>query len=204
MGLREAARRSTVTDWLLAGFTFVLAVVAIYQFVVMSGQLAVMRDQVKVQRRDQRPWIKVQFKNHPLKPYSNDIGEVSFTNIGKTPALRIEVQHVNEFLSPDQSPTLDLTGLISHVSTGTLFPGSGDEHKDTVQHSIGGKVGDFLPEEIDDYNSGKKYIVFYARVTYTDSTGADYWTQYCEFQSGIGGVMTPTKKCTDYNSTDQQ
>src|ERR1022692_249546 len=61
MGLREAAKRSTVTDWLLSGFTFVLAVVGTYQFVVVNGQLAIMR-------RDQRPWIKIKYTSHAMKP----------------------------------------------------------------------------------------------------------------------------------------
>jgi hypothetical protein len=196
MGLREAAKRSTVTDWLLASFTFVLAVVAIYQFVVMSGQLAVMR-------RDQRPWIKVSFTKADMKAFSKDIGEVHFTNIGKTPALHFHAKYIGQFLDSNQSPNLDLTGPISGVTTGTVFPGSDDEQKDPVEHIVGGKVVNFTPDEIEDYNRGDKYIAFVIRVTYTDSTGGDYWTQYCEFH-GEGGRMIPVRNCTDYNSTDQQ
>ena len=44
----------TFTDWCVAAFTAVLAVAAIYQFIVMGGQLDTMR-------KDQRPWMDLTF-----------------------------------------------------------------------------------------------------------------------------------------------
>ena len=39
MGLRERIKSSSLTDWLLVGFTGVLSAAAIYQFTIMNGQL---------------------------------------------------------------------------------------------------------------------------------------------------------------------
>jgi len=202
MGLREAAKRSSLTDWLLTAFTLVLAVVAIYQFVIMSGQLEAMKDQVKVARRDQRPWIKVTFTKSDLKAFSSDLGEVRFSNIGKTPALQFHAVYRVEFIDVRQAPDLDLTGIASDVTTGTVFPGDDPIQKDPVQRIVGDKLAYFTPEEVEDYGRGDKYVVFVIRVTYTDSTGADYWTQYCTFH-GEHEQPVPARTCTNYNSTDQ-
>jgi len=44
-----AKQNSSFTDWCIALFTLVLAVAAVYQFIIMGGQLDEMR-------KDQRPW----------------------------------------------------------------------------------------------------------------------------------------------------
>lgn len=50
MRLKEFFGRSSLTDWLLAIFTGALVAAAIYQFIIMGGQLDVMR-------KDLRAWI---------------------------------------------------------------------------------------------------------------------------------------------------
>ena len=52
MRFSERIKSSSLTDWLLTLFTAVLAAAAIYQFIIMGGQLDTMR-------KDQRAWVSI-------------------------------------------------------------------------------------------------------------------------------------------------
>ncbi len=206
---------SSFTDWLCIALRFTAVIVAhvvirtfTRYFAIHGDQLDAMRDQVKVQRRDQRPWIKVKYTSHPMKPDSDDVGEFQFIDIGKTPALKIDARYGVEFLDASESPVMDMKGEnVSDDSAGTLFPDT-DDAKAPVEYVRNGAAVKFLSGDIDAWNKRTKYRVVYLRVTYTDSTGADYWTQYCIFEANPGipielAPKFPARKCSDYNSTDQ-
>src|SRR5437867_1893043 len=81
MGLREAIKRSSLTDWCIMLFTGVLTVVGYYQLTAMSGQLGVMRE-------DQRPWVGLK-ELGSIPPLAANVSFpiwINIGNFGKSPA----------------------------------------------------------------------------------------------------------------------
>jgi hypothetical protein len=192
--IKRLLSKGNTTDWLLTAFTGLLAAVAILQWSVTDRQLRVMR-------RDQRPWIKVEMEKHPIQAGSASLGILHLTNIGKTPAKNIDGRVFVEFLNTDESPHLNLGGPFSGATSGTLFPATGPIDMPIIRVSTGGKVAEFLTNDVNAYESGTKYIVIYAKVSYEDTSGIKGWTQFCAFDAaGFGQV--PARKCTEYNNAD--
>jgi hypothetical protein len=204
---RESVKRSSFTDWCIAAFTLVLSVVAIYQYVVLGGQLDVMR-------KDQRPWMKLSFDNFKLQINSPIGGNFHMVNNGKTVAKNIEGKFVIEKVLNGQQPRLDYGDAWISFTGGTIFPNEPEVRGMAMQHlvqKLGGSSYEptvLSQSDFDDFVAGNIFFVAYAKVSYSDFFGVRHWTQFCSFETPSAsspGNETKTvtaKNCTDYNDID--
>jgi hypothetical protein len=186
MGLRERLKRSSITDWLLILFTAVIAGATIYQFIILGGQLDVMR-------KDQRPWIRVRVEVQPLpvvSPIMTGTGHVR--NSGKTPAKNPHAYFFFEKIQNGTEPRLDKLKADVESTTGVLFP---DEPYDVPL-----TIYSLSATEFDEFNREKIFFVVYGRLTYTDFYNVEHWTKFCQF-IGLHGTAT-AKPCADYGDLD--
>jgi hypothetical protein len=201
VGLRELANRSSLTDYIIALFTLVLAGCAIYQFVIMSGQLDAMR-------KDQRPWLKLTFELNPVAVNSPVSGIMRLSNGGKTPAREVKADVVIEWVTNGQQPVFDYAFPHGAATTGTVFPNEAPIGVPIVRTQFVG-AGPASENEIvsqakfDQYMGIKIFLVVYATVTYKDFFGNDHWTKTCAFYSPPSAVGNVTaQKCTNYGDID--
>jgi uncharacterized repeat protein (TIGR01451 family) len=165
------------TNQAIAAFTSVLAAAAIYQFIIMGGQLNVMRI-------DQRAWLK-------FEAYSNT-GEAErfdttittgqavtyplrIENIGKTPATNIVVKIFVDVVDSSQEPPLDRVdgakigslypfGLIQ---SGIIFPNT-DFKQLVVRPQKGGGPLVATDSEVSAVRNSQAYVAVYGIITYED------------------------------------
>jgi hypothetical protein len=206
MGFSEAVKRSSFTDWCIAAFTLVLSVVAIYQYIVMGGQLDTMR-------KDQRPWLKVVSTADYTKIVENAtvMGTTQVFNFGKTPAKNVFVEIAVERLQKDESPKLADDVLAMTAKEGVIFPNATDRDpipfgivKDATQRS------DFEPISKDDarkFAAGELFYVIYGRAVYTDFFKTQHWTQFCRWLATPPPPQEQTRtftaaRCIKYNDLD--
>ncbi len=199
----DLARRSTLTDWIIALFTIVLAGAATYQFVIMNGQLDTMR-------KDQRPWIKVSFTSPPLQALAPIGGKLHLTNNGKTPARGIvRGDFVVETVKNGEQPKLDYPRPHTVFTTGMIMPSetSQDIPVQRVRSAASNGVENdpMMASEFDDFNRVKIFFVVYGTVHYADFFGADHWTKFCTVVLPSNPPPNTTmsgKPCTDYADVD--
>ena len=113
--LRVLLERSSLTDRIIAFFTFVLACAAIYQFVIMGNQLDTMR-------KDERPWLKIDFTLNTLQANQPIAGTIHVVNNGKTPARAITADMAIERVRNGELPRLTYPLPHPRFTTGLLFP----------------------------------------------------------------------------------
>jgi hypothetical protein len=202
MGFREAVKRSSVTDWCIAAFTLVLMVVAVYQYTVTGSQLDVMR-------RDQRPWMKLNFDSFTAKTGTEIAGNLHMVNNGKTPAKKIEGRFAMEKVRNGDSPRLDYAESGNIFTTGAIFPNEPQTKGMGMQHSVQKSGGiNYEPvilteDAFTDFMAGNIFFVAYANVSYSDFFGVRHWTKFCNFLYPTGIIQTySAKNCTDYNDID--
>ena len=200
MGFRELAKRSSLTDWCLTVFTFVLATAAIYQFSIMGSQLEVMR-------KDQRPWIGISFDVVPLQPNAPISSTINIVNKGKTPAREIRGDMAIERVRNGEQPQLNYPLPHAALTTGSLFPGdtrSSPFSKQRSSNNSGALEPDLLTQpDFDDFNNGRLFFVIYANVSYKDFFGIQHWTRLCMVYvpSNVEGTFSG-QKCTNYGDVD--
>ncbi len=122
MSLSEFFKGSSVTDWFIAIFTFVLAVAAIYQFNVTNGQLGKMQQQLDQSDRQfsvaHRPWVEMKGLK-TVSPLIFDLqgahADVSFTvqNGGSSPASKTMLGS-GELLVQDARGATFINNLVSN------------------------------------------------------------------------------------------
>ncbi len=100
MNLRKLAEKSSLTDWLLAAFTLVLAAAGIYQFIILDSQLGVMR-------KDQRPWLKLDLALNNLVVGQPITATMRIVNNGKTQARVLWGDMAIERVKNGEGPRLD-------------------------------------------------------------------------------------------------
>jgi hypothetical protein len=207
--LRELAERSSLTDYIIALFTVILAVAAIYQFIITNSQLRVMRN-------DERAWLK--FDLQPDKTDSSEVtmkltaGQPIFfpirvTNIGKTPARNINMKIFIEVVPATQEPSLNrVDDLSHHYPAGELIAGIVYPTTDFKQLVM--RPGDSLgsaelatPEEVTSVLSGKSYLAAYGIIAYDDVFEIRHWTKFCTW-NGTNGAFA-AQQCTEYNNVDR-
>jgi hypothetical protein len=200
MGLRNLAERSSLTDWLLAAFTFVLAACGIYQFIILNNQLSVMR-------KDQRPWMRISLQDGTvLRPLVNKFGTIQIINNGRTPARAISGSVVLQSIRLGEVSRFDYPNPHMTFTESVLFPNTAPVNMDvTRMHmSTGGTLEqDLLSQsEFDDFGKSLFFLV-YGKVTYSDFHGIQHWTKFCAviMPSDFHGFY-PGKPCTDYNDID--
>jgi hypothetical protein len=204
VSFRESIKRSSFTDWCIAAFTLALTVVAVYQGVVMGGQLDVMR-------KDQRPWIKTTFEPFGVQPGSTISGNLHTINNGKTPAKQFEGKFTIEKVKNGENPRLDYGESWDAFTGGALFPNDPQTRamsmQDTAQDRVSGTKSSkpviLSKDDYNDFMDGKIFFVAYASVSYYDFFGIRHWTKYCNFIYPTGVAKDYTaRNCTDYNDID--
>jgi hypothetical protein len=200
--VRELIERSSLTDWLLAIFTAVLAAAAIYQFVITDAQLTEMR-------KDERPWVKLTFDGFVAQANAPIGGTFHIVNIGKTVAKNLLGSFTIEKVQNGEQPTLDFGRAWNGMSSGALFPNDPAVQFLTKQQAVHHPSGDTYEPDIlnqadfDDFNNGKIFFVAYAYLPYSDFSHIQHWTKYCTFLLPAQKTGTATaRSCTDYNNVD--
>jgi hypothetical protein len=206
MGLRELANRSSLTDWLIAIFTLVLAGSAIYQFIIMNGQLGVMQV-------DQRAWLKMAAA--PNRPGGESFtlavtpGQpVSFplvlTNTGKTPALDVAAKMFIAIVDASQSPPLEQVQSNKYphglLTMGILFPNVDVAHPVTRTTEKGQPIA-ATDSEVLSLKEGKSYVAAYGVVTYRDVFKVPHWTKFCSWIAEPKSTFAAAK-CVAFNTVD--
>ena len=208
MGFREhmkrSIKRSTATDWLLAFFTLALAFVAIYQFVIVKGQLHIMQT-------DQRPWInaKVDSFTEPPTINGNIQGIVHLSNTGKTPAKHVRCLSRIENIRNGEYPHFEYsTQPITYLFTGTILPDkqpvdipvvSLDHIPSNPQNSEPKKFSDI---EVGSLLNGGTFIVIHGRVDYEDILGVKHWITFCGWKGYNPQGQYSAYSCSQYNDVD--
>lgn len=199
MKLRESAERSSLTDWLVAAFTCVLAAVGIYQFIILDSQLGVMR-------KDQRPWLKLELTLNNLTVGQPITATMKVVNNGKTPARAISGDMVIERVKDGEQAQINYPLPHARFSTGLLFPNDPfvTPIKMVRKSSTGATEDDLLMQsELEDFQKFRIFFVAYATINYEDFLGVDHWTKVCavEVPANTPGDFTG-KNCTDYGDVD--
>jgi hypothetical protein len=99
----------------MAAFTAVLAVAAIYQFIILNGQLSVMR-------KEQRPWMLISFSTKDVVVESLLSGKVHIVNKGKRRAREIVAETAVEVVENGDDPVLNYPAGHDAFTMGLLFP----------------------------------------------------------------------------------
>jgi hypothetical protein len=192
----------------MAGFTAVLAIVAILQVVLVRSQL-------NYQKKDERPWIHAKLKGPQLALTENQplVVPVEFSNLGKTPAREISVLLFVGIVDADKSPTLpdpekDATTEQQYTAavTGISFHEDPPFEIKAVRRAKNPKTGqweDWLltTDELKALQDGKSYLVTYSIVHYVDTLGTKHWTTFCDWNSFHVGDYS-ARGCTAYNNVD--
>jgi hypothetical protein len=117
MRLRELVKCSSPTDWLIAIFTFPLVLVAIYQYIILDGQLDVMR-------KDQRAWVSIGGNRNvtfTVDPMLTTHIPLTITNTGKTPAINVRADIYVEIVPNGAEPHFEATFPHTKWTIGAMF-----------------------------------------------------------------------------------
>ncbi len=206
VGFREFLKRPSITDWCIAGFTFVLASAAIYQFIIMGSQL-------KVMRIDQRAWLK--FEAAPVKAGDESVSwqivpgqpvtyPLRVVNTGKTPATNIDMRIFADIVDASQEPPLGHVEEHAHVphghiTAGIIFPSS-DFKQPVVRPGNNGAPLMATDDEVIAVRDGRAYLAVYGVIAYDDVFKTRHWTKFCNWIALKGQFHA--LKCTQYNSVD--
>jgi hypothetical protein len=195
----NTAQQNNQTLWtkVAAGLLFLTAIIYFFQW----------RAQINALRVDQRAWISV--PNPTSYPLNGTFIPLStqMTNTGKTPARIIEGDVIATVLNKGEDFSFDFSPGHPHTRlypVGVIFPGAPIPINLTiVKHGPKGPET-FVPDDAfrQDFTNGKRFIIFYGRITYSDIFGTQHWTQFC---SGSGeAILDNLKKCISYNDVDHE
>jgi len=208
-------RNSSFTDWCIAAFTLVLALVAIYQYEVMGGQL-------KVMRNDQRAWLVQQDvrdtgtdapEDHSAADSIIGGNPVRFRlhviNGGKTPASKITVHIFILILPASEEPPLDWVDHISEhphqeLQSGMLFPGM-TINPFVARVNNGGNPVVATEDEAAAVRDGRAYVIAFGTIAYDDVFNESHITKFCGWDAEKPGFETAqfnVKKCAQFNEGD--
>ena len=209
-------RESSFTDWCIAGFTLVLAAASIFQFIVIGGQLDVMR-------KDERAWLKYELSGDPVegnpdrKKITVTAGQsptvqVKFINVGKGAARKLRGKIYVECVDAEKEPHLEriesdqlFPGTI--FVAGILFPTNAAETPADRERwkNINANLAEPDPlteSELAALLSGKAYMAVYGMILYEDVFGTPHWTKFCSWTPFATGGQFQASRCTQYNEAD--
>ena len=199
MSLRKLAERSSLTDWLLAAFTFVLAAAGIYQFFILNSQVSVMR-------KDQRPWLKLDFTLNNLVVGQPITATMHIVNNGKTPARAVWGDMAIERVKNGESARLNYPLPHSRFTTGSVFPNDPVDAPITMTRpSASGTTENELvmQSELEDFQNFRIFFLVYGTVYYKDFFNVDHWTKRCMVVAPLNVAGTFTgQNCTNYGDVD--
>jgi hypothetical protein len=200
-------RDTTFADGVVALFTAALFLASAYQFIILNGQLDVMR-------KDQRAWITA-VPGIPETPENGD-GKtlrvpITLTNTGKSSARDVEVRVIVSTVKNGDQPKCEYGKQILETRrTVNVFQpnaprtinaailSAAETDKSTAQPGI------VSPDEIQRLTDGSDFFVIYGQVNYKDLFRKEHWVHFCSFgnlnESKI--MMVTAKTCADYNDLD--
>jgi hypothetical protein len=193
---------SSFTDWCIAAFTAVLAGTAIYQFIIMGGQLDAMR-------KDERAWIAVAVQGNPS--FAIDAAPsatLTITDTGKTPATHLVGDFYVELIPDGQNPHFEAQIPHFKMFSGIAIPNAPQLVVPSRQKlRLGGKPDEMEEDPLtkDDktaLDSGSLWRAVHGTVWYEDVFGTRHWIRFC-FWTGLKlGKTYSSGGCAAYNATD--
>jgi hypothetical protein len=206
MDLSKILKPSSFTDYCLTVFTGLLAAVAIWQSVVTSGQLGVMRT-------DQRAWVQFQVQHKP----DEDVISLQLTsgqpivlpfqiiNTGKTPAKYIDGRIYYDFPETGSEPPLnlvnsnDLEHAFNKVEAGMINPAEALKmYGERPERPGVAKVA--TDDEVIRARERKIHLAVFGIMNYDDVFGVHHWIKFCKWISV--DPYYSTEGCTKFNSID--
>jgi hypothetical protein len=173
-------------------------------------------------RQDQRPWMRFDMGDSKVNPTvsvkvgSSLVVPVRMTNVGKTPAERLQMFFVIEVVPLGKDPHLPKHHFIFdgrrtkpnplaayRIRVGAMFPESHvDEMVPRLQIKNGTVVENFLSvPEANDVVNGKAYLAVFGEVSYFDVFGFRHWTKFCK--DGFPDGSNPNNgKCANFYAVD--
>jgi hypothetical protein len=195
-------RESSFTDWCVAAFTCVLAFAAIYQFIIMGGQLDVMR-------KDQRAWIAIAQKSGTtIAVNTAPFTSISISNTGKTPATGMVGNFYVEVVPKGESPHFEAQIMHTTMISNVVLPNAPQEV--TVVRRMGVKPDEAADNPITEnekasLNDGKAWIAVHGIVWYDDIFHRDrHWIKFCFWSDLKPGGVYSSRGCAIYNSVDDK
>ncbi len=148
---------------------------------------------------DQRAWIKVTytFSDVPSVAEYTPV-HLNRSNVGKSPAIREEIQYVVEFVRTDKGPSLVLSGpKVGHATALFDFPGDTYSPPAFLFDSKGFRRG-ITQAEVESLRRGDTYISVFGLIIYTDQFGT-HWSRFCGWR-GYAARNFEAETCTLWNA----
>jgi hypothetical protein len=139
-----------------------------------------------------------------LRKMSDISFELTFKNIGKTPAREIVIETAGEVLDRESATTFAYNKPYSVTEQHIIFPNDESPFTDAffLPRTSPTATEKMTPPLRDDLLAGRKYIVIYARASYSDVFGK-HCVKFCS-----PFVFAPNtynhKNCTDYNDAGDE
>jgi hypothetical protein len=188
------------------GLVLTAVIAVIYYF-----QLRSMQDSVRLTglalEADQRPWAKLDYGKTQLVSSLPVIQQITITDIGKTPLLRLRAHLAMELVPNGSPPKFDWNRAHMESKVPILLPNSPNVIPAELRDS-NDALYIVTPAEIDDIKAGQLVLLTYARVAYDDTLGVGHWQQFCNWTAFPGvdqlnQTVTHTK-CAEFNDTEKQ
>jgi hypothetical protein len=205
-GIWSWVKVTTFADSLLILFTAALTGASLYQFLILRGQLDVMR-------KDQRAWVAA-VTGVPETPPSGT-GKllripVEIKNTGKTSARDVKVEVIARIVKNGDDARCEYGNQVPGTSRGTkvflpnaprtfygVILSAPATEKTLAQPRV------VSPDEIQQLIDGREFFVVYGRVSYRDIFNQQHWTHFCSW-GGLGTkpAMFSSGSCFAYNEID--
>jgi hypothetical protein len=195
----KAARTTARATVGIAIFTVVLAGTAIYQFIILKGQLEVMR-------KDLRAWIVVEQKSNQVSATVNSplSTVLVYKNTGKTPASPVVGNFYIEIVPNGKAPHFEVNDAHNAVAAGDSLPNSPQEVAVTRMHfRPDGQSEVVLVTEAEKtaLARGDAWIAIHGDMSYRDTFNTAHWIKFC-FWGGGAPMVYGAQYCAAYNSID--
>lgn len=198
----------SLPDWTVAGFTAVLATVAIFQLRAMTGQLNAMGGQLDVMRKDQRAWISVEEKQDPTFSASAPLVAIlNVKNTGKTPASLIYGKAWIELVPNLSQPHFEVKEL-GHLEwfSGMIAPNAIHEREVARTDVKPGSTGipsplNLTEDEMASINESRAWVAVHGIVQYEDVFKTKHWARFCYPSAHQPGSFS-YGSCISYNQVD--
>jgi len=210
MGFRERFRDMwklcSLTDRFIAIFTAVLAGASIYQFIILNGQLDVMK-------KDTRAWMEARVTGDEPIINRQITVRVLPLNTGKTGAKDYRATMRIEVVDAGAEPTFDYSNpILNNWSEGNLVPPNQTwnlAQVDAKRQVPGTQATEpiiFTEDLRDKYVTGKLWLSAEGEMKYRDVFGIQHWLHFCVAKVAPVATRTPegVKKCAEYNGMDDK
>lgn len=189
----------------VAGLVFIIIYAGLTAWTASSTQ-----DQLKVSQRSflvgERPWVSIVFPGNTSLTGAFIPVTVGVRNTGKTPAENVQGDVIFTVANEGEDITLgDFSVGHPHnrIYTGLLFAGDAPILGTFPVSSYGASMPQtIVPDDQlrQDLASGRKYLIYYGKITYSDALGIQHWTQFCT-GANVSSVIN-VKRCVAYNQVD--